>query len=81
MFSSGGHLVYWSGTILAIVVWSHIGNIPVKFELHWPRGKKWIAVKANHSHFSIFRPFCTSEQNRLAILEEGHLSNILMKFD
>ena len=37
-FSSGGHLVYGSGTILAILVGSHLGNIPIKFESHWPKG-------------------------------------------
>ena len=37
-FSSGGHLVYRSGTILAILVGSHLGNIPMKFESHWPKG-------------------------------------------
>ena len=37
-FSSGGNLVYWSGTILAILGWSHLGNIPMKFELLWPKG-------------------------------------------
>ena len=30
----GGHLVYWSGTILAILVGSYLGNIPMKFESH-----------------------------------------------
>ena len=34
----GGHLVYRSGTILAILVGSHLGNIPMKFESHWPKG-------------------------------------------
>ena len=38
IFSSGGHLVYWSRTILAILVGSHLGNIPIKFESHWPKG-------------------------------------------
>ena len=38
IFSSGGHLVYRSGTILAILVESHLGNIPMKFESHWPKG-------------------------------------------
>ena len=38
IFSSGGHLVYWSGRILAILVGSHLGNIPMKFESHWPKG-------------------------------------------
>ena len=37
-FSSGGHLVYRSGTILAILVGSHLGNIRMKFESHWPKG-------------------------------------------
>ena len=37
IFSSGGHLVYRSGTILAILVRSHLGNIPMKFESHWPK--------------------------------------------
>ena len=38
IFSSGGHLVYRSRTILAILVGSHLGNIPMKFESHWPKG-------------------------------------------
>ena len=38
IFSSGGHLVYPSKTILAILVGSHLGNIPMKFKSHWPKG-------------------------------------------
>ena len=38
VFSSIGHLVYRSRTILAILVGSHLRNIPVNFELHWPKG-------------------------------------------
>ena len=38
IFSSGRHLVYPSGTILAILVGSHLGNIPMKFKSHWPKG-------------------------------------------
>ena len=38
IFSSDGHLVYRSKTILAILVGSYLGNIPMKFELHWPKG-------------------------------------------
>ena len=34
IFSSGGHLVYRSGTVLAILLGSHQGNIPMKFESH-----------------------------------------------
>ena len=40
IFSSGGHLVYRSETILAtcILLESHRGNIPMKFESYWPKG-------------------------------------------
>ena len=38
IFSSGGHLVYRNKTVLAILVGSHLGNIPMKFESHWPKG-------------------------------------------
>ena len=38
IFSSGGHLVYRSGMILAILVGSHLGNNPMKFKSHWPNG-------------------------------------------
>ena len=38
IFRSGGHLVYRSRTILAILVRSHLCNIPMKFESHWPKG-------------------------------------------
>ena len=34
----GGHLIYSSGIFLAILVGSHLGNIPMKFESHWPMG-------------------------------------------
>ena len=37
IFSPGRHLVYWSGTILANLVGSHLGNISMKFESHWPK--------------------------------------------
>ena len=36
-FCSGGNLVYCSETILAILVGSYLGNIPVKFESYWPK--------------------------------------------
>ena len=38
IFNSGGHLVYQSRTISAILVGSHLGNIHMKFESHWPKG-------------------------------------------
>ena len=34
----GGHLVYRSETILPVLVGSHLGNIPMEFESHWPKG-------------------------------------------
>ena len=38
IFSSDGHVVYRSGTTLAILVGSYLSNIPMKFESHWPKG-------------------------------------------
>ena len=49
----GGHLVYRSGTILAILVGSHLGNIPVKFDHIGPRDQEELAFKANYSRFTI----------------------------
>ena len=45
IFSSGSHLVYRSRTILAILVGSHLGNIPMKFESHWPKGSGGVSFK------------------------------------
>ena len=39
IFSSGGHLVHRSKKILAILV----GNNPMKFESHWPKGSGGIS--------------------------------------
>ena len=36
-FSTGGHHAYWKEMILAILAGSHLGNIPVTFEPHWPQ--------------------------------------------
>ena len=41
----GGHLVYWIGTILAILVGSHLGNIPMKFESHCLRVQEELPLK------------------------------------
>ena len=38
ILSSGCHLVYRSGKIFYFLVGSHLGNIPMKFESHWPKG-------------------------------------------
>ena len=47
-FSSGGHLVYRSGRILAIYVGSYLGNIPMKFESHWPKGSGGVSFYGNY---------------------------------
>ena len=54
MFSSGGHFVYQSGTIFSFLLGRNRGNIPMKFESHWPKVQEELAFKANYSRFSIF---------------------------
>ena len=83
IFSSGGHLVYQSETILAILVGSYLGNIPMKFESHWPKGSGGVSFYGNYPRFSIFSSgghFVHRSETVLAILVEGHLSNIPLKF-
>ena len=83
IFSSGGHLVYQNKTIFAILVGSHLGNIPMKFESYWPKVQEELAFNANYSSLSIFSSgghFVHWSKTVLAILVEGHLSNIPMKF-
>ena len=43
IFSSGRHLVYGSGTNSSILVGSHLGNFPMKFESHWPKGSRGVS--------------------------------------
>ena len=38
IFSSGGHLIYRSGTIFSFLAREHLDNIPMKFESHLPKG-------------------------------------------
>ena len=59
--SNPGPLTYESGALpIALrgpannLVWSNQGNIPVKFESHWPGVNEELALKANNSRFSIF---------------------------
>ena len=54
IFSSGGHLVYRSGTSLAILVGNHLGNIPMKFESHWPKGSGGVTCSFEGKLFTIF---------------------------
>ena len=75
-------MFFWSETILAILVGSHLGNIPMKFESHWPKGSGEVSFQANYSRFSIFSSgshFVHWSQTVLAILVVGHLSIISMK--
>ena len=69
--------------ILAILVGSHLGNIHMKFESLWPKGSGGVSFLSKL--FTIFY-FCSGGHfvhrsgTVLAILVEGHLSNIPMKF-
>ena len=75
------------GAILVILLGSHLGNIRMKSESHWAKGLGGIAFKgfkANYLHFSIFcsaSHFVYQSGTNLAILIEGHLSNIPIKFE
>ena len=83
IFSSGGHLLYLSETILSILVGSHLGNIPIKFESHWPKGSGGVSFLSKIFtifYFSSGGHFVHWSGTVLAILVEGHLSNIPMKF-
>ena len=56
----------------------------MKFESHWPKGSGGVSFKANYSRFSIFSSgghFVHWSRTVLAILVEGHLSNIPMMFN
>ena len=69
--------------LLAILVGSHLGNIPMKFYHIGQRVQEELAFKANYSRFSIFSTgghFVPRSKNLLTMLVGGHLSNIPMKF-
>ena len=68
---------------IAFLVGSHLGNIPMKFESHWPKGSGGVSFLSKLFAFSIFSSgghFVHRSGTVLAILVEGHLSNIPMKF-
>ena len=58
--------------ILAILVVSHLGNIPMKFESQWPKGSGGVSFL---SHL-VYRSGTV-----LAILLGSHRGNIPMKFE
>ena len=65
------------------MVGSHLGDIPMKFESHWPKGSEGVSFYGNYRRFSFFSSgghFVHPSETILAILVEGHLSNIPMKF-
>ena len=69
--------------ILAILVGSHLGHMPMKFKSHWPKGSAGVSFYGNYPRFSFFSSgshFVHRSETVLAILVEGHLSNISMKF-
>ena len=55
----------------------------MKSELHWPKGSGGVSFQGYYSRFSILSSgghFVHRNGTILAILVEGHLSNIPMKF-
>ena len=52
--SMGGHLIYPSGIFLAILVGSHLGNIHMKFESHWPMGLRGVSFLKQIIHNFLF---------------------------
>ena len=55
----------------------------MKFESHWPRGSGGFSFYGNYPRFSTFSSgshFVHRSETVLAILVEGNLSNISMKF-
>ena len=55
----------------------------MKFESHWLKGSGGVSFYGNYPRFSIYSSgshFVHRSKTVLAILVEGHLSNISMKF-
>ena len=68
--------------ILAILEGRHLGNIPMKYESHWPKGSGGVSFLIKLFMFFYFSSgghFVHRSGTVLAILVEGHLSNIPMK--
>ena len=66
-----------------MLVGSHLGNIPVSLNNIGTRVQEELAFKTNYLRFSIFSSgghFVHRSRSVLAILIEGHLSNIPMSF-
>ena len=85
IFHSGGHLIYRSKTILAILVGSHLVNIPEEVcttLAQWFTRRQHIKQIIHvFLFFSSGGHFVHRSETVLAILVEGHLSNIRRKFE
>ena len=63
-----------SGTNLAILVGSQLGNIPMKFESYWLKGSEGDSILSKlltFSYFWLLRPFCSLERNRFCYFGRG----------
>ena len=78
IFSSGGHFVQRSRTILAILIKGHPRNIPVQLFLNRTFGLGGDVVKG-FSIFSFDGHFVQRSRTILAILVKGHQRNIPVK--
>ena len=70
--------------MFAILVGSHVGNIPAKLKSHWPKGLGGVCFEENYGHFSSFSPdshFIQQSGTVLAVLIEVHIGNIPMKLE
>ena len=79
IFSSDGHFVQRSGTILAILVEGHPRYISVKLFLNQPIGLGEDVVLGVFSIFSSGGHFVQQSRTILAILIKGHPRNIPVK--
>ena len=80
IFSSGGHFVHLSKTVLAILVEGQLRNIPMKFNKIGPRVQEELTFK-DFSIFSSGGHLVYRSRTILAILVGSHLGNIPMKFE
>ena len=73
----GGHLVQWSGTILAILVQVHSRNISILFG-NWAIGLGRAVVKKMF-YLLLWQPFCSVERNISIIFKPLAKEEMLFK--
>ena len=76
IFSSGGHLVQRGGTVFAILVDSHLGNIPVKSFQNLSTDLAEEVVKSLFLFISLAAILFNGAESFEQFLVEGHLRNI-----